>query len=411
MTFCWETKAEKHFQDNKDVKTIQFSLGGENPMSPGQSNQAMFFVQYDNDTKNFEKEKEQVVKDLQKMSGKGEWKNQDFGASGGSNEIKLYVYGDSSEDIKPVVKDIQNIMKKNKDLKDIDSSIAKTYAEYTLVADQEKLSKMGLTAAQIGMGLSNQHDRPVLTTIKKDGKDINVYVEAEKQNYETIDETIEEVVMTFQEVMFDFKDLAGEDLEGTGNEFVYVYSVGLKYKDGNFAVYPVDSTISYQAYFSEGEKSGDRVYEDIGLSDVVEVTFNVYNNRPPVADAGPDQEVDEGEEVEFDGSGTTDPDVGDVLTYEWNFGDGSPTESGIDLVAPTHTYADNGVYTVELTVTDDHSVEDTDEMTVTVLNVAPICIGSNNGPIAEGSTATISISSVYDPGTADTFTYYYDWDN
>ncbi len=135
------TKAEKHFQDNKDVKTIQFSLGGENPMSPGQSNQAMFFVQYDNDTKNFEKEKEQVVKDLQKMSGKGEWKSQDFGASGGSNEIKLYVYGDSSEDIKPVVKDIQNIMKKNKDLKDIDSSIAKTYAEYTLVADQEKLSK------------------------------------------------------------------------------------------------------------------------------------------------------------------------------------------------------------------------------------------------------------------------------
>ena len=43
-------------------------------MSPGQSNQAMFFVQYDNDTKNFEKEKEQVVKDLQKMSGKANGK-------------------------------------------------------------------------------------------------------------------------------------------------------------------------------------------------------------------------------------------------------------------------------------------------------------------------------------------------
>ncbi|MDH4423019.1 efflux RND transporter permease subunit [Bacillus cereus] len=190
------TKAEKHFQDKKDVKTIQFSLGGENPMSPGQTNQAMFFVQYDNDTKNFEKEKEQVVKDLQKMSGKGEWKNQDFGASSGSNEIKLYVYGDNSEDIKPVVKDIQNIMKKNKDLKDVDSSMAKTYAEYTLVADQEKLSKMGLTAAQIGMGLSNQHDRPVLTTIKKDGKDVNVYVEAEKQQYETIDDLTNRKITT-----------------------------------------------------------------------------------------------------------------------------------------------------------------------------------------------------------------------
>ncbi|KEK25602.1 efflux RND transporter permease subunit [Bacillus gaemokensis] len=190
------TKAEKHFQNKKDVKTIQFSLGAENPMSPGQTNQAMFFVQYDNSAKNFEKEKERVIKDLQKMTGKGEWKNQDFGAGGGSNEIKLYVYGDSSEDIKPVVKDIQNIMKKNKDLKDIDSSIAKTYAEYTLVADQEKLSKMGLTAAQIGMGLSNQHDRPVLTTIKKDSKDINVYVEAEKQNYETIDDLTNRKITT-----------------------------------------------------------------------------------------------------------------------------------------------------------------------------------------------------------------------
>ena len=92
-------------------------------MSPGQSNQAMFFVQYDNDTKNFEKRKNKSLKIYRRCLAKA--KNQDFGASGGSNEIKLYVYGDSSEDIKPVVKDIQNIMKKNKDLKDIDSSIAK----------------------------------------------------------------------------------------------------------------------------------------------------------------------------------------------------------------------------------------------------------------------------------------------
>ncbi|EOW9528805.1 efflux RND transporter permease subunit [Bacillus cytotoxicus] len=190
------TKAETHFQNKKDVKTIQFSLGGENPMSPGKTNQAMFFVQYDNDTKNFEKEKEQVIKDLQRMTGKGEWKSQDFGASGGSNEIKLYVYGDRLEDIKPIVKDIQNIMKKEKDLKDIDSSLSKTYAEYTLVADQQKLSKMGLTAAQVGMELSNQHDRPVLTTIKKDSKDINVYVEADKHDYEAIDDLTNRKVKT-----------------------------------------------------------------------------------------------------------------------------------------------------------------------------------------------------------------------
>ncbi|MDP7977572.1 efflux RND transporter permease subunit [Bacillus sp. WLY-B-L8] len=190
------TKAEDYFKKNKDVKTIQFSLGGENPMSPGKSNQALFFVQYKDDTKNFEKEKEKVVKDLQKMTDKGEWKNQDFSSGGGNNEIKLYVYGDNIEEIKPVVKDIQNIMKKDKTLKDVDSSLSKTYDEYTLVADQEKLSKLGLTAAQVGMGLSNSHDRPVLTTVKKDGKEMNVYVEVNKQNYENVDDLTNRKVQT-----------------------------------------------------------------------------------------------------------------------------------------------------------------------------------------------------------------------
>ncbi|MEH6852140.1 MULTISPECIES: efflux RND transporter permease subunit [Bacillus] len=190
------TKAEDYFKKNKDVNTIQFSLGGENPMSPGKSNQALFFVQYKNDTKNFEKEKEKVVKDLQKMTDKGEWKNQDFSSGGGNNEMKLYVYGDNIEEIKPVVKDIQNIMKKDKTLKDVDSSLSKTYDEYTLVADQEKLSKLGLTAAQVGMGLSDSHDRPVLTTVKKDSKEMNVYVEVNKQNYENVDDLTNRKVQT-----------------------------------------------------------------------------------------------------------------------------------------------------------------------------------------------------------------------
>lgn len=144
-------------------------------MSPGQSNQAMFFVQYDNDTKNFEKRKNKSLKIYRKCL-KRRMENQDFGASGGSNEIKLYVYGDSSEDIKPVVKRYSKHNEEKQRLKRYRLQYCKTYAEYTLVADQEKLSKMGLTAAQIGMGLSNQHDRPVLTTIKKTVK-ISMYMQ------------------------------------------------------------------------------------------------------------------------------------------------------------------------------------------------------------------------------------------
>src|SRR5262249_29334866 len=68
---------------------------------------------------------------------------------------------------------------------------------------------------------------------------------------------------------------------------------------------------------------------------------------PPVANAGPDQTAGEGAAVAFNGSGSSDPD-GDVLTFHWDFGDGATA----DVLAPTHAYADNGVYTATLTVSD-----------------------------------------------------------
>ncbi|HEY9577267.1 MAG TPA: efflux RND transporter permease subunit, partial [Pseudobacillus sp.] len=66
-------KAEDMLKDRADVKTYQFSVGGENPMNPGDSNSAMFFIEYDPDTKGFDKEKEAVIDDLQELTSKGEW--------------------------------------------------------------------------------------------------------------------------------------------------------------------------------------------------------------------------------------------------------------------------------------------------------------------------------------------------
>src|SRR5262249_31292779 len=51
----------------------------------------------------------------------------------------------------------------------------------------------------------------------------------------------------------------------------------------------------------------------------------------------------------FPGTGT-DPDVGDVLTYSWNFGDGSAAVFGAN--PGDHFFASPGTYTVTLTVTD-----------------------------------------------------------
>ncbi len=58
--------------------------------------------------------------------------------------------------------------------------------------------------------------------------------------------------------------------------------------------------------------------------------------------------------VDFDGSGSSDPDSGDTLTsYLWDFGDGSPTQT---TTTPTtsHTFSTNGTYTASLHVKDNH---------------------------------------------------------
>ncbi|MGG3468893.1 efflux RND transporter permease subunit [Neobacillus pocheonensis] len=188
------TDAEDYFQERKGVELVQYTVGGENPMNPGASNQAMFFVKYDNDTENFDKEKDLVIKELQKDTGKGEWGTQDFSGGGSSNGLTYYVYGEKLTDIEPTVRKIERVMKANKSIRNVDTSMSKTYDEYTLTTDQEKLSKLGLTAAQIGMELSQNRTRPVITTIEKDGEELNVYLEVPKKELTGVNDLTDKTI-------------------------------------------------------------------------------------------------------------------------------------------------------------------------------------------------------------------------
>ncbi|MBF0708036.1 efflux RND transporter permease subunit [Alkalihalobacillus hwajinpoensis] len=176
-------EAEDYFLDKEDVDTIQFSVGGENPMNPGASNQVLFFVSYDEETEGFEEERKNVLEDLKQMSEKGEWGYQDVSASGGSNQITLVVNGETMDDLGPVVEDVTAVLEKEKDLTNISSSISESYDQFTIVANQEKLSELGLSAGQIGMELRNTGEAPVLTTIQKDGEEINVVLEVNEKTY------------------------------------------------------------------------------------------------------------------------------------------------------------------------------------------------------------------------------------
>lgn len=62
-----------------------------------------------------------------------------------------------------------------------------------------------------------------------------------------------------------------------------------------------------------------------------------------------------GTKISFDASASKDPDValGDkIVKYEWNFGDGTPVQSGAELSKIEHTFNKVGAITVTLTATD-----------------------------------------------------------
>lgn len=90
-------------------------------------------------------------------------------------------------------------------------------------------------------------------------------------------------------------------------------------------------------------------------------TFTTLANQSPVANAGPDQSAYIGDAVNFDGSGSSDPD-GTVVSYNWDFGDGT-TGSGVTV---SHAYLATGTYTLILTVTDNDGATGTDTAVITV---------------------------------------------
>ncbi len=86
--------------------------------------------------------------------------------------------------------------------------------------------------------------------------------------------------------------------------------------------------------------------------------------------------------VQFDGSGSSDPDAGDSLSYAWDLdGDGQYDDS--TAVAPSHTYASQGVHTASLRVTDSHDASSTAAVTVTAGNSPP---SATIDPPAPGTT-------------------------
>ena len=220
---------------------------------------------------------------------------------------------------------------------------------------------------------------------------------------------------------------AGADQSVTSGDSVTLSGSGTD-EDGDTLTYAwraqgQTGTIATSAAFSftapTVTQATDYVYSltvsDGTASDTDSVTVTVsppQPNRAPTADAGSDRTVTAGTSVTLDGSGSSDPDSGDVLTYDWAQTSGSPsvtltavsTSSSV-FTAPAVTTSTALVFT--LTVSDG-SLSASDTVTITVeplANRAPSADAGADQTVTAGTTVTLDGSGSSDPDTGDTLTY------
>ena len=170
---------------------------------------------------------------------------------------------------------------------------------------------------------------------------------------------------------------------------------GFSSKDVTVTIAPPEGT-EVRTYNAEMSVSAENAALYKG-EDKTSFLINVKRfNQLPVADAGGDKVVYVDEDVNFDGSSSSDPD-GSIVAYEWDFGDGS-TGSG-EVV--THEYSEKGDYTVILTVTDNDGAKDTDKIFVHVkegggietYETVPLSVKLSADIVALGDDFTISGTS------------------
>ena len=161
-------------------------------------------------------------------------------------------------------------------------------------------------------------------------------------------------------------------------------------------------------YTAEGSFTATLTVEDPQgetATDQVVITVEPFVAQDPVAEAGADQNVEDSDNsgselVTLDGSASTDPDGGAIVSYDWS-------ENGSSIATGVSPQVDLpvGVHAITLTVTDDEGDTDTDNLVITVtagpvvtsairLNAAgPTLTYQGNEFIADASTTPLYYDS------------------
>lgn len=171
---------------------------------------------------------------------------------------------------------------------------------------------------------------------------------------------------------------------------------------GNDALCPA---VDQRRFFRPRDGDGDGEARcDSGSYELTEPYADPY-----LASLSLESPIDEGESTRLTGiADSTTPGAQLELTVNW--GDG--TDVTIPGTAPmdidlTHTYADDGIYTVQVSIAGDAGISDSRQISIDVFNVVPLVNAGPDRTVALGDAMLVAATFV-DPG-ADSHTATVDW--
>jgi DNA/RNA endonuclease G (NUC1) len=105
----------------------------------------------------------------------------------------------------------------------------------------------------------------------------------------------------------------------------------------------------------------------------------------------------EGTPLTFDAGTSSDPDAGDVLSFQWTV-NGNVVGTGATL---SYAFPDNGTYAVALLTSDLAGATSSASASVVIANANPTAMLNVPSTVNEASPITISVSNVSDPSSVD----------
>ncbi|MET7030280.1 PKD domain-containing protein [Sediminicola luteus] len=160
-------------------------------------------------------------------------------------------------------------------------------------------------------------------------------------------------------LQFDFSSAGSDDSDGNIVSYAWDFGdgIGTSTEENPSYTYSSGNIYTVTLVVTDDENDSGTTSIQVDASNPNQIPVAVASTTGPTIGDVPFS-------VDFDGSGSNDPEDGTGLSYEWDFGDNIGTSSQAD--PPPYTYNAPGTYIAVLTVTDSGGLQDMDNVTIQV---------------------------------------------